>query len=100
MRWMGALRSVLLSTCRDAAPLISQAMDRGLAAQDRAAVRLHLLICPSCRRYRGQLVMLRRLLALIHDQVPAWRLEPLAPEARTRILLDLTLKADPPDEPR
>ena len=90
MRWLRNLKLLLLMTCRDAAPLISYAMDRRLAAADRAALRVHLSICPSCRRYRGQLVFLRGVLAHLGniEWAPA-DFEPLAPEARVRMRLRL-----------
>jgi len=89
MRWWRGLKSLLFMTCRDAAPLISQAMDRTLAAQDRAALRAHLSICPSCRRYRGQLVLLRRVLVFVHAHSLRPGVERLTPQARTRIRLEL-----------
>lgn len=88
MKWVLGLRSVLFMTCRDAAPLISHAIDRELPPLDRTAVRLHLSICPSCRRYRGQLTLIRRVLLHLRDRPPVkpWtRVEALSPEASARI---------------
>ena len=85
MSWTRAVKLALFMTCGDAAPRISHAMDRKLSLEERAAVSLHLSICPSCRRYRRQLVLLRRVLALIqHDAFRAGD-EPLPPPARARI---------------
>jgi predicted anti-sigma-YlaC factor YlaD len=74
-------------TCRDAAPLISQAMDRPLDPVDRAAVGLHLAVCPPCRRYRGQLLFVRRLLEQVGPSGPPPRsgAPQLSVEARARI---------------
>src|SRR5438067_1301495 len=71
--------------CRDAASLVSHGMDRDLSAAERAGVSIHLTICRSCRKYRGQLVLLRRLMKLLLDLAapPAGR--QLPPEARERI---------------
>lgn len=50
---------VLTLRCREAAPLVSEAMDHPLPRVERIALRMHLLICRWCRRYRAQLARLR-----------------------------------------
>ncbi|MHC4948717.1 MAG: zf-HC2 domain-containing protein [Planctomycetota bacterium] len=45
--------------CRDATALLSAAQDDSLGRLDRWAVRLHLLVCGPCRRYRRHLRGLR-----------------------------------------
>jgi predicted anti-sigma-YlaC factor YlaD len=89
MRWLDGLKVLLLMTCRDAAPLIALGMDQKLAAQDHTAVRLHLAICRSCRRYRGQLALLRRVLALFDSARLRSGGQLLSPEARARIQAEL-----------
>jgi predicted anti-sigma-YlaC factor YlaD len=96
MKWVRGLRSLLFLTCRDAAPLISHAIDRELPPLDRTAVRLHLSICPSCRRYRGQLTWMRRVLALSCDRLTGPGVEPLSRQARSRIRLALQRGAGTP----
>jgi predicted anti-sigma-YlaC factor YlaD len=85
MRWTRALNLALFMTCRDAAPRISHGMDRTLSLEDRTAVRLHLAICPSCRRYRRQIALLRRVLALMPHYPNRAGDEPLPAAARARI---------------
>jgi predicted anti-sigma-YlaC factor YlaD len=85
MRRWSALRLILFLTCRDAAPLISHAMDRRLEKPEHAALRVHLAICPNCRRYRRQLMLLRRALMLLAGMQPPPPADALPPEARSRI---------------
>jgi hypothetical protein len=63
-------------------------MDRALPTEDSVALRVHLAICPACRRYRGQLVLLRRVLRAVEGEAHSG-LSPLPPEARTRIRVAL-----------
>lgn len=93
MSCWGAIKFVLFLSCRDAAPLIGSRMDRQLAARDHAAVALHLAICRPCRRYRGQLVLLRRMLALSSWRRPQPNDERLPPNARLRIAAELERRA-------
>ncbi|MCS6288095.1 MAG: zf-HC2 domain-containing protein [Nitrospira sp.] len=80
--------SPLLFTCRDMSHLLSDGMDRTLPFHTRLRMRLHLLICVLCRRYKQQLALIRNVLrkngtTLIDDtraNAPG-----LAPEAKARI---------------
>ena len=47
--------------CRHAAGLMSQGLDKQLSIPEKIALRLHLLICQACRRYRRQLNVLQRI---------------------------------------
>lgn len=85
MSWLRGLQFLLVMTCRDVAPLISQALDRRLGITDRTAIRLHVAVCPSCRRYRGQLTLLRRVLALVYGLGPRFHAESLSFESKRRI---------------
>ncbi|MHC4414294.1 MAG: zf-HC2 domain-containing protein [Planctomycetota bacterium] len=60
MALIQALTKLLTLKCREATALVSAAEDGSLGRVDRWALRLHLLICAPCRRYRRQLVRLRR----------------------------------------
>lgn len=53
---------LLALPCRQATELASAAMDRELTRGERLALRLHLLTCRGCRRFRAQLAALRRCL--------------------------------------
>ena len=89
MNPLHAIRTVLLLTCRDAAPLLSRGMDQALVVRERAALRVHLWICPSCRRYRKQLHLIRGILSLCRAKTFSVCLRSLPREARERVRLAL-----------
>ena len=60
--WRRSISRILALNCRDAAPLVSAAMDEPLSRADRWALRLHLVVCAPCRRYRRQLASIRSIL--------------------------------------
>jgi hypothetical protein len=67
-------------TCKQASALVSQSLDRRLPWRQRAALRLHLLLCDACRRFKRQAEFL-------HAAVRSGgaRLMALSPAARERI---------------
>jgi len=72
--------------CETATELASQEIDEPLGFADRLALRLHILICRSCRRFRRQLLRIR-LAARSRAQARAGSLDQatLSAEARRRI---------------
>jgi hypothetical protein len=75
---------VLSLRCEEASRLSSESLDHDLASADRLAWRLHLLICVSCRRYRRDILALRRISNQMADSVD--RLGTTLPDdARERI---------------
>lgn len=76
-----------LFSCRDTVRLMSESLDRGLALGQRLAVRLHLLLCPMCSRFRRQLLFLHRAAGKFEEKgAEDAAVSPvLSPEARTRI---------------
>ena len=62
MGLVGAINKLLTLKCREASILMSASMDDPLPAVDRWALRLHMMVCTACRRYRRQLRMMRRVL--------------------------------------
>lgn len=48
-----------IPSCRRAAQLLSEAMDRRLSLGERLALQLHLRLCVLCERYRRQLDIVR-----------------------------------------
>lgn len=46
--------------CKQTSLLVSQSLDRPLTWRERWAVRLHLLICVYCRRFKQQLLLIQR----------------------------------------
>ena len=45
-------------SCKEVSELVSQSLDRRLSLRERLGVRLHLLMCGMCRRYREQITFL------------------------------------------
>ena len=75
-------------SCKDVTRLISESMDRSLPLRKRIGVRLHLLICNLCSRYKRQLLLIRetvRRLAAMEDAYGSLPGEPLSEEAKGRI---------------
>lgn len=48
--------------CREATQLISKSLDGSLPLSERLAMRIHLMVCDACTRYRAHLRFLRELL--------------------------------------
>ena len=46
-------------TCKETSLLVSQSLDRKLPWGERVAVRLHLLVCETCKRFKRQIEFLR-----------------------------------------
>ncbi len=88
---MATLREMcrlLNAHCDQMSALMSRAHDDTLPRCERWAVRLHLLYCSACRRYRRQLQFItqvtRRLAAGTGEDITAPPRE-LSPDARERI---------------
>ena len=66
--------------------MVSESMDRNLPVHQRIGVRIHLLMCKFCSRYRRQLLFIRETIRLhairIKDVQPSAE---LPSEARERI---------------
>jgi hypothetical protein len=52
-------RYALKLTCKEAAALLIAREDRHLPWADRAALRVHLVICSACPRFERQLLTMR-----------------------------------------
>jgi len=50
---------IFIRTCKEVHRLVAESMDRRAGIIERAAVRLHLAICESCRRFMRQMDFLR-----------------------------------------
>ncbi|HEY6097506.1 MAG TPA: hypothetical protein VIU83_05570 [Candidatus Deferrimicrobium sp.] len=78
----------MMLSCKDATRLISESMDHSLPLAKRVGVRLHLLICIFCSRYKRQLLLIRetvRQLAAMQDTYGSLTGELLPEEAKERI---------------
>lgn len=47
-------------SCTEITQLISQSLDRNLSFWERLGMRIHILYCSACSRYRRQVQFLRR----------------------------------------
>lgn len=73
-------------SCRRAADMVSQGLDRRLGLGERLRLRLHLAMCRSCARYQAQLRFLRRAMTGLTRRPAAREQGPRLPEdARERI---------------
>ena len=71
--------------CREASRLQSQALDRKLPLVQRIGLRMHLLLCKWCRRYRQQIRFLRDAALQHPDRLSAPVRRNLSQSARDRI---------------
>ena len=58
----------MMLTCKEAARLVSQGLDRRLGLAERLALRLHLLICDGCSNFSKQVAFLRKALSHLADR--------------------------------
>jgi hypothetical protein len=75
-------------SCKDVTKLLSESMDRSLPLGKRIGVRLHLLICNFCARYKRQLLLIRETAMRLAETVGAPGEsfgDTLSEEARERI---------------
>ncbi len=75
-------------SCRDVTRLISESMDTSLPFGKRTGVRVHLLMCKFCARYRRQLLLIRetvRRFVATEEKPGGAPGETLSEEARERI---------------
>jgi len=73
--------------CKEVSRMVSESMDRTLPVHQRIGVRVHLLMCKFCSRYRKQLLYLRksiRSLSLQGEEIYASM--SLSREAKERIV--------------
>ena len=81
---------ILTLRCDESARLQSQAMDDELLGYERLALRMHLLSCRGCKRYRRYLRVFRSLIgSIIREELGAdWDGgggSTLSPEAKSRM---------------
>ena len=82
-------------SCKEAAWLISESMDRDLPFMQRIGIRAHLLMCKHCTRYRRQLLFIRDAIQHYLDEIENEESLPpvsLSPEALERINAYLSKK--------
>lgn len=57
-------------TCKDVARLVSEGLDTELPRPERARVRLHFVLCKTCRNVDEQMRFLRRALRGLGQEPP------------------------------
>ena len=88
MSLLSDIRLILTASCRETSHLVSDALDRELRWPERLAMRLHLLICRSCRGCKRQLLFLRSAVRRLRTATTASESvagPTLSEEARRRI---------------
>jgi hypothetical protein len=73
MRVLAGIWRILTLTCDEATRLMSRRLDEPLPWPQRAAVRLHALICPACRRFLRQIRFLRAAVRRLGSEATALR---------------------------
>jgi hypothetical protein len=89
MELMKKTMAAFLPSCRQAARLQSDALERPLSASQRVGLRFHLLICKWCRLYGEQLHFLNGAAQSHADEMTGAIPQKLSAEARERIKLKL-----------
>lgn len=75
-------------TCKEVTHLISESLDRDLPLRQRMAMRLHLLMCKFCLRYKKQLLFIRDAIRQYSNKIEEGTISPaisLSTQARQRI---------------
>ncbi len=72
--------------CKEVTRMVSESLDRKLPLYQRIGVRIHLLMCKFCSRFKKQLLFLREAIRLHVERGKDTELSTkLPPEARERI---------------
>jgi hypothetical protein len=87
------VRLIVSASCKTASRLASESLDRRLTFSERWALRMHAIVCRSCRRFARQLRVMRGAVERMPEQ---WRdqveqqLVQLSPERKREIKRLLT----------
>ena len=68
---MSNIKKMLTLNCEQASRLMSNQQDAELTGSERRALKLHLLICRACRRYKGQLEFMRKTFSSLRGKADA-----------------------------
>lgn len=87
-------------SCKQAIRLVSEKLDRDLPFRRRVSLRLHVLMCRACSRYRRQITALDRVVAEhYHGDRPVEPSLPLSPESQQRIKASVRVATPDPNHP-
>ncbi len=78
-----------MMTCKQASKLISQSLDRPLSWSELMQLKLHLMICGACSRFKKQLNLLRVALQNIRTNVENNSAITLPLEAKARMIAQI-----------
>jgi len=92
VNWEQETKLPLITSCKQAARLVSISVERRLTIREFFSMRLHLWMCKTCTRYRNQIRALRKIF-LRHEEVlenmPASDGECLDPKAKEKIRAEI-----------
>ena len=57
----------MILSCKEAARLVSQRLDRELGFGERVMLRVHLTICDGCTNFNDQVAFLRKAMSRLAD---------------------------------
>jgi hypothetical protein len=57
----------MMLSCKEAARLVSQGLDRKLGFGERVTLRVHLAICDGCTNFKRQVAFLREAMSRLGD---------------------------------
>jgi predicted anti-sigma-YlaC factor YlaD len=60
----------MMLSCKQAAHLVSQGLDRELGFTERVRLRVHLAICDGCTNFSKQVAFVRKAMARLAEQPP------------------------------
>ncbi|HEX6690443.1 MAG TPA: zf-HC2 domain-containing protein [Burkholderiales bacterium] len=58
----------MILSCKEAARLVSQGLDRELGFGERVMLRVHLAICDGCTNFKDQVAFLRKAVKQLGSQ--------------------------------
>ena len=82
---MNRFFGLLFMPCDGISGLVSESLDRDLPLVERLPLRMHLLYCKACRRYRKHAQAIRTMLRAAEATLGAWSELKLSPQARARM---------------
>lgn len=92
---MQKLMDSLMPSCEIVSHKISESMDHKISIVDRARVRIHLMVCDLCTRYRDQLLTIQKMIDRLYDEdtIPDSDSSPqLSEDARIRMIENLNVQ--------
>jgi predicted anti-sigma-YlaC factor YlaD len=54
-------------TCKEVHRLASEKLDRPLSLVEQTRMQLHLMICPACRNFNGQMHLIRQAMRQLRE---------------------------------